>query len=85
MQIHSVDFFPISVCSLQFLLTEFNRIFPISFQGYVFEEDKVFDSDAKKAVENVFCDWRRVVLCLDSTRGIKALAGINWFMGDFII
>lgn len=80
MQIHSVDFFPISVCSLQFLLTEFNRIFPISFQGYVFEEDKVFDSDAKKAVENVFCDWRRVVLCLDSTRGIKALAGINWFM-----
>lgn len=47
---------------------------------FLFQEDKVFDSDAKKAVENVFCDWRRVVLCLDSTRGIKALAGINWFM-----
>ena len=45
-----------------------------------FEEDKVFDLDAKKAVENVFCGWRRVVLCLDTTRGIKALAGINWFM-----
>ncbi|OWK05165.1 hypothetical protein Celaphus_00002035 [Cervus elaphus hippelaphus] len=51
-----------------------------SASGYVFEEDKVFDSDAKKAIENVFCDWRRVVLCLDSIRGIKALAGINWFM-----
>lgn len=40
----------------------------------------MFDLDAKKAVENVFCGWRRVVLCLDTTRGIKALAGINWFM-----
>ena len=79
-QIHRVDFFRISVCSLLFWLTEFNRIFHISFQGYVFEEDKVFDLDAKKAVENVFCGWRRVVLCLDTTRGIKALAGINWFM-----
>lgn len=59
MQICNVDFFPamltfcVSAFSPRFGLSKFNT----TFQRYVFEKYRMFDSDVKEAIKNQFYLW----------------------------